>query len=279
MMSLVHWGFSMVFSALLVRAMARRTDLGLDYRAAGAAACTGLGSVWALGLSSSAAQLQANAGSMPPALLAETGVIPFSQTIFFWQSMLCAAWFSSWSSTWIAWKHRAGCEPGLDAAQALGIDLRDRRESSRRTRPASGWSISPIPSCSSRVGLAFLAHEFAGQRARSPRSRISTPTIFCSSSLRWCCSGGRDALSMPWRGACPERAGVLIQFPFLGAIAAILTGAKNGAGETLSGLLGSAFTHIASHATLRADHRRLLGAARPVRSLGRRQVDRSRRPT
>ena len=35
--------------------------------AAGAAACTGLGSVWALGLSSSAAQLQANPASMPPA--------------------------------------------------------------------------------------------------------------------------------------------------------------------------------------------------------------------
>src|ERR1700728_4560411 len=41
MMSLIHWGFSMVFSALLVRAMARRTDLSVDYRAAGAAACTG----------------------------------------------------------------------------------------------------------------------------------------------------------------------------------------------------------------------------------------------
>ena len=47
----------------------------------------------------------------------------------------------------------------------------------------------------------------------------------------------------------PGVAGVLMQFPFLGAISAILTGAKNPAGESLSGMLGHAFTHIASHGT------------------------------
>ena len=68
--SLLNWGFSMVFSGLLVRALARRTDLTMDYRAAGAAAYLGLGSVWALGISSSPAQMQANPASLPPALLA-----------------------------------------------------------------------------------------------------------------------------------------------------------------------------------------------------------------
>jgi short-chain fatty acids transporter len=60
---------------LLVRALARRTDLRMDYRAAGAAAYLGLGAVWALGLSSSAAQLQANPASLPPSILSITGVI------------------------------------------------------------------------------------------------------------------------------------------------------------------------------------------------------------
>ena len=41
----------------------------MDYRAAGAAAYLGLGSVWALGLSSSSAQLQANAASLPKSVL------------------------------------------------------------------------------------------------------------------------------------------------------------------------------------------------------------------
>ena len=69
---------SLVFSGLLVRALARRADLRMDYRAAGAAAYLGLGATWALGLSSSAAQLQANAASLPKPLLEITGVIPFA---------------------------------------------------------------------------------------------------------------------------------------------------------------------------------------------------------
>ena len=36
--SLLNWGLSLVFGGLLVRALARRTDLRMDYRAAGAAA-------------------------------------------------------------------------------------------------------------------------------------------------------------------------------------------------------------------------------------------------
>jgi short-chain fatty acids transporter len=89
--SLINWGFSLIFAGLLVRALARRADLRVDYRAAGAAAYLGLGASWAMGLSSSAAQLQANPASLPPAVLAITGVIPFSETILLWQSMLLTA--------------------------------------------------------------------------------------------------------------------------------------------------------------------------------------------
>ena len=41
--SLINWAFSLVFGGLIVRALARRTDLRMDYRAAGAAAYLGLG--------------------------------------------------------------------------------------------------------------------------------------------------------------------------------------------------------------------------------------------
>ena len=90
MTSFISWAISLVFAGLLVRALARRTDLRMDYRAAGTAAYLGLGATWALGLSSSAAQLQANAASLPATLLAITGVLPFSQTIFLPQSLLLA---------------------------------------------------------------------------------------------------------------------------------------------------------------------------------------------
>ena len=66
----------------------------------------------------------------------------------------------------------------------------------------------------------------------------------------------------------PGVAGVLIQFPFLGAIAAILTGAKNGAGQTLSGYAGSGLHPDRESRDVRAHHRRLLGVARAVRASG-----------
>jgi short-chain fatty acids transporter len=47
----------------------------------------------------------------------------------------------------------------------------------------------------------------------------------------------------------PSVAGVLLQFPFLGAIAAIMTTAMTAQGVTLSGVLGKAFTRMADHAT------------------------------
>src|SRR5215472_2021363 len=84
--SLINWGLSLIVGGLLVRALAERRELRMDYRAAGAAAYLGLGATWAMGLSSSAAQLQANAASLPKSLLPITGVIPFSETIFLWQS-------------------------------------------------------------------------------------------------------------------------------------------------------------------------------------------------
>ena len=87
--SLISWGLSLIFSGLLTRECAQRVK-GMDYRAAGAAGYLGTGAVWALGLSSSAAMMMATKQSIPPALFAISGLIPLSQTLFLWQSMLTA---------------------------------------------------------------------------------------------------------------------------------------------------------------------------------------------
>src|SRR5574337_397205 len=76
--SLISWGFSLIFSALLVREMSR-TIRGMDYRAAGAAAYLGLGAVWALGFSSSAALMMATKGAIPPKLYEISGLIPLTK--------------------------------------------------------------------------------------------------------------------------------------------------------------------------------------------------------
>jgi len=81
--SLISWGLSLIFSGLLVREMSRRIQ-GMDYRAAGAAAYLGLGAVWALGFSSSAALMMATKGSIPPKLFEIGGLIPLTQTLITW---------------------------------------------------------------------------------------------------------------------------------------------------------------------------------------------------
>ncbi|MGD0399028.1 MAG: TIGR00366 family protein [Syntrophobacteraceae bacterium] len=83
MTSLISWGLSLIFSGLLVREMTRRLD-DMDYRAAGAAAYLGLGAVWALGLSSSAALMMATKSAIPPKLFDISGLIPLTQTLFIW---------------------------------------------------------------------------------------------------------------------------------------------------------------------------------------------------
>src|SRR6187397_2988947 len=88
--SLISWSFSLIFSGLLAREVARRVK-GSDYRAIGAAAYLGVGSVWALGLSSSAALIMAAPASLPDAIEKISGVIPLSQTLGLWQSMAIAA--------------------------------------------------------------------------------------------------------------------------------------------------------------------------------------------
>jgi short-chain fatty acids transporter len=248
LLSLIHWGLSMILGSLLARAVAQRTDLRVDYRAAGAAACLGVSSVWALGLSSSAAQLQANPASMPAALLAVTGVIPFGETIFLWQSLLIAI-VLAFTNTWIAWKS-APQDAQAQTAQQLGIELSQRQHTlSARTRPGEWLEHSPLATLFiAALGLAWLANEFASKGFVTAISNLNTYNFIFLMA----------ALLLQWRPrrfiesvarSVPSVAGVLIQFPFIGAIAAILTGAKNAEGQSLSSMLGHIFTHIASHAT------------------------------
>src|SRR5947208_13914931 len=93
-----NWGFSLVFSAVLAREVARQLK-DVDYRALAAASFLGVGSVWAQGLSGSAALQMATAGALPPQIrdivahggLVPGGTISFRHTIFLWQSFLSVA--------------------------------------------------------------------------------------------------------------------------------------------------------------------------------------------
>jgi len=244
--SLLNWGLSLIFSGLLVRALAKRTELRMDYRAAGAAAYLGLGSIWALGLSSSAAQLQANAASLPKSLLPITGVIPFTETIFLWQSMTVAAIITVVSVITAIWS-----APGRDTAvtaEAMGIDLTHEDEVviPPPTQPGEWLEHSPILT----VLLALLAagwlwYEFSRQSTMIAISNLNTYNflfIMAGLLLHW---RPKRFLASVIK-AVPATSGVLIQFPFYGAIAAILTQAKNGAGLTVSDQIAHAFVNLST---------------------------------
>lgn len=244
-LSLIHWGLSLIFSSLLTRALARRPDLAMDYRAAGAATCMGIGSVWALGLSSSAAQLQANPASMPPALLKITGVIPFSETIFTWQSLTMMVILAA-VTTFICWK-TAPAESVAVSAASLGVDLETESQPlPPRSRPGEWLEYSPLPSLLLvALGGAWLWNEFA---AKGPALAISSLNTY---NLIFLLLG----LLLQWRPrlflesvsrSVPHIAGVLVQFPLYGAIGAILSNAANGEGFTLAHQLSQLIARFAN---------------------------------
>lgn len=241
--SLLSWGLSLIFGGLLTRALARRTELRMDYRAGGAAAYLGLGATWAMGLSSSSAQLQANPASLPPGLLPITGVIPFSQTIFLWQSMLIAA-ILIMVSTVIA----IASAPGRDSAvtaQDMGIDpAREDDALPPRTQPGEWLEHAPLLTV--LIGLlaaGWLVQEFARQPWMVAISNLNTYNflfLMAGLVLHWRPKRFLNALAR----SVPATAGILIQYPFYAAIAAMMTTAKSADGSTLSDVIAHAFVSL-----------------------------------
>ncbi|KQO86337.1 TIGR00366 family protein [Methylobacterium sp. Leaf91] len=241
--SFLSWGLSLIFGGLLARALARRTELRMDYRAAGAAAYLGLGATWAMGLSSSAAQLQANPKSLPPSLLPITGVIPFSETIFLWQSMLIALILFVIS---IIIAYVSAPQPATAVtADDLGLDVsRDKPDESRPQQPSEWLEHSPILTLLLVIIAAgWLYQEFARQSWITAISNLNTYNLLFLTLgllLHW---RPRNFLASVAK-AVPATAGVLIQFPLYAAISAMLTNAKNAGGTSVSDVITHAFVAL-----------------------------------
>jgi short-chain fatty acids transporter len=153
------------------------------------------------------------------------------------------------TGTWVAWKS-APDDAHARTAQQLGIELAQRQYAlPPRSRPGEWLEYSPLPTLFiALLGLAWLANEFAAKGIVPAISNLNTYNflfLMAGLLLQWRPRRFIESIAR----SIPSVAGVLIQFPFIGAIAAILTGAKNASGHTLSQLLGDAFTHVAAHAT------------------------------
>jgi short-chain fatty acids transporter len=247
LVSLVHWGLSSILGGLLVQALARRTALKMDYRAAAAAAYLGLGSVWALGLSSSAAQLQANPASMPPGLLAISGVLPFSETLFLWQSLVMTMVLIVVTTLVAWWTAPRAADARLATSREL--DGTDPEPPSRGPmRPGEWLEYSPLLNIAIAVlGGGWLVREFASKGALGAIANLNTYNFLFLMLGLLLCWRPRTFLDSVARAA-PAVSGVLIQFPFYGSIAALITLAGPD-GQSIASRLAMFFTQTVSQET------------------------------
>ena len=244
--SWINWGFSLTFSAMLARATARRfADRGqpIDYRALAAASFLGLGSIWAQGLSGSAALQMATANALPPGLHGQG--IPLSQTIFLWQSFVSVA-VEIVVVTALFWLI-APRESTAVTAASLGIDLHDPPPSPvepSSLRPGERPEHSPWLSVMFvAIATSYLTHSLLGAPSRLEAINLNTINLALL-TLGTALHRTPARLQRAFAQATPAVWGVILQFPLYGGIAGVLASAH------LNEQIASLFVGAASQATL-----------------------------
>lgn len=218
--SLLSWGLSLVFTGLLVREICRNVPR-VDYRAIGAAAYLGLGSIWSFGLSSSAALMMCTRSSIPPALLSITGVIPLTETIFLWPSIVSAlvllvvsiaiAYFSCPSEK----DAKTQSDFGI-AYRPLAVELGERE------KPADWLEFSPVLTIIvAALGIAYIARTLftKGGLAALDLNLFNFTFIILGLLLH----GRPRSFLRAVSASVPATAGVLIQFPFYAGIFGLIS--------------------------------------------------------
>lgn len=253
--SWLNWGFSLIFSAVLAIEVARRLD-DVDYRALAAASFLGLGSVWAQGLSGSAALQMATPGALQPQIrdivshggLLPSGVVSFSDTVFLWQSLVSVI-VEVAVVTGVMWLATPPVGRGRTARQ-MGIDLGDGVAKSpveSGPRPPGAWlEHSPILTCMVvLLGFAYLARYF--QLAAAPLNAINLNTLnLAFLMLGFLLHRTPARLMRAVQDATPAVWGVILQFPFYAGIAGIITATH------LSDRLATAFVSVSTAASFPA---------------------------
>jgi len=227
--SLISWGLSLIFTGLLVREIVRRlheNNVRVDYRAIGAAAYLGLGSVWALGLSSSAELLQATKSSIPASLLPITGVIPLTQTIFLWQSLALAGTLIVISIV-VAY-FSAPDEASSRTAKEMGVTFAEDAVDDGKATPGERSPVLMILVAALMIWFLVMNFREKGGLAALDLNNFNLAFIAAGLLLHWRPRSFLRAVAK----SVPATAGVLIQFPFYGGIFGMIS--KTGIAERLA---------------------------------------------
>ncbi len=229
----INWGFSLIFSAVLAREVARRVK-DTDYRALAASSFLGLGTVWAQGLSGSAVLFMASSGSIPDAIkkiVGGSGTIPVTKTAFLWQSLLSVV-VEIVIVGIIAYLYTPRPNRAV-TAERMGVTLTDPVEAppasgSLRGRAAAGvpgeWlERSPLLILLFGVmGVAYLFNYFRTSKGLEALdlNRVIFIFLLIGALLHWTPA----RLTAAVRAATPAAWGVLLQFPFYFGIFGIMVG-------------------------------------------------------
>ncbi|HJZ87617.1 MAG TPA: TIGR00366 family protein [Polyangia bacterium] len=228
--SWINWGFSLIFSAILARETARRRPEA-DYRALAASSFLGLGSIWAQGLSGSAALQMATPGALQPSIrdivahggVVPGGMIPLSHTIFLWQSLICVLIEIALVSL-VVWLYTPPPGRARTAAQ-LGVELKpiDPPAVERARTPGEWLEHSPLLTIVVvALGATYLGFYVAGAGHKLDAIKLDTINLFfllLGFLLHWTPARLMRAI----REATPATWGVLLQFPFYAGIAGMIT--------------------------------------------------------
>ena len=256
-----NWGFSLVFSAVLVRAVALRLP-SVDYRTLAACSLLGLGSVWAQGLSGSAALQMATPGMLPEGIrdvvangggaggMVNAGIIPLANTIFLWQSLLAVAIEIVVVAVLIWFIVPTGSRVRTAADLGISLPLREQGTGNgeRGARRSPGewlehqWWVNAI--------VVLLAGTYLLLSVKDAESITSAITLdrlnLFFLTLGFALHRTPARLMQAFRDAVPPTWGVILQFPFYGAIAAIITDTH------LNAKIAGFFTAIATRDTFPA---------------------------
>jgi short-chain fatty acids transporter len=260
-----NWGFSLVFSAMIAIEIAKRSDIegGVDYRALAAASFLGLGSVWAQGLSGSAALQMATPGALQPQIrdivshggLVAGGLIPFRHTIFLWQSLISVP-IEIAIVTLVMWLATPPAGRGK-TARDLGIELEPSDGPTRGSAPATVVAADPrvrrtpgqwlehssiLTWVVVALGGTYLVRYF--MQAGEPLNAINLNILNLAFLLVGFALHGTPArLMQAVQAATPAIWGVILQFPFYAGIAGIITGTH------LSDRLADVFVRLSTQTT------------------------------
>jgi short-chain fatty acids transporter len=221
--SLISWGLSLIFSGLLVREMARKIK-GLDYRAAGAAAYLGLGAVWALGFSSSAALMMATKGAIPPKLFEISGLIPLTQTLIIWPNLWTILILVG-VSIGIAY-YSAPDPERAKTAEDFGLKLEPADMSMEpRQKPGEWLEYSPLLIILVGGMLVWYLIDLFQKAPTGPLAALDLNNynlifITVGMILHWRPKRFLKAVAQ----SVPATGGVLIQFPFYAVIFGMIVG-------------------------------------------------------